>query len=153
MTEYFLLGLTFVTSSFVYASYKGWFSSAKTAVCTLGIRGTIELVMTLVRMRILKKLGVGVLENSEGGLFKVCYYDGAKKCTILLKKERGPSKITKVVEGVKDVTEEIVTYTGPSRNFYGTPITPKHLGKKELSFHYRSGEVRSFNHDQTINLV
>jgi hypothetical protein len=157
LAYYSLIGLgAAVTAT---AVYKGWFSrSTFSAARTLGARGIFELASTLIKLRLLKKMGVGILERSMKyeSFFEVSYYDGGKKCTMLLKKERGPSKITKVVgdvDGVDaDVTEEVMGYAGPARNFYGTSVTPKHLGRRGISFHYRNGDVRRFEHDQSITL-
>ena len=53
---------------------------------------------------------------------------------------------------VEDVTQEIRLFAGPSHNFYGIPTTPKLLGYKNLTFHFRRGEIRNFSEDEVIRI-
>lgn len=72
---------------------------------------------------------------------EISYYSGTKKYNLRMPKRRGPRKIISVItmtdDSRDDITEEILTFLGPSHDFHSIPTTPRMLGYDNLFVIYR----------------
>ena len=79
-------------------------------------------------------------------------FDG-NEYKILVKKRRGPNKISSIIneEGV-DVIESIRTYLGPSEDFHGTIYKPEFFKMRTMTFIMNNGIEHTFINDEDIIL-
>ncbi|HMP28234.1 MAG TPA: hypothetical protein PKD85_01455 [Saprospiraceae bacterium] len=118
-----------------------------------------ELMYLKFQLWVLNKMDIGILKKN-GDVYEVSYLDGIHTYKIIIRKKRGPSKYIRIYEDTedsensevtsKDITNDIRPYAGPSHDFHGLQITPHMMGKRNVSFHMKKGEVVSFEKDDTI---
>jgi hypothetical protein len=138
-----------------------WWLLLAPATLILYLSGGFSLFMDIVKIitkRTMTELrefeGYGTIKRN-GILGEISYLDDGKKYTIVFPLPRGPSKYYRVTsnigDDVKDVTDEIKSYSGPGHNFHGISTTPVMLGYPKLTFYTLKGE-RVFYEDDTIAL-
>lgn len=84
--------------------------------------------------------------------YDMVYYDGDRKYRIRFPKKLGLRQITRVTHNEKDVTNLIIEFLGPSRNFHGIPTSPDLLGWSSLKVKYRNGVERTYDSTDIISL-
>lgn len=95
----------------------------------------------------------------RGDVYTLKFKNEGSLYSLRFKKNRRPLKILNVKSYTHDdvldtqcVTEEILKYLGPGKNFYGIPTTPKLLGYDNLKFTLTNGKVQIFDKDDIINI-
>jgi hypothetical protein len=97
------------------------------------IRIINEYMLILLRNSIINYFNVGKFSRYNKTYNMVEYFVGASKYKILFPSKRGPSNISKIYdENNVDVTNDILEFAGPSRNFHGCPVSVDTLGHKQL---------------------
>jgi hypothetical protein len=91
----------------------------------------------------------------KDGVYESRLYDGDAIYYIRFKKPSrlmGPSPYKTIMSGDKDVTNEILKYMGPARNFYGIPTSPSMLGYNSLTFATYNDVIHIYSDDQIIKV-
>lgn len=69
------------------------------------------------------------------------------------KRRKGPVLVLLVIDHhSKDVSNLILPFLGPQRNWHNTPFTPSFWNKDSLTFELSSGETKTFSKDEVIIL-
>lgn len=126
-------------------------------------RTIIDLCIYKARLLASEHLETGLLSSSSTE-HNLVYYDGPLKYSVRFPKKRGPcpyglitttgnrqGRFQSMDQTPFDVTEEVRVFAGPSHNFHGIPTTPKMLGYQNLTFHFRSGSVVTFDIGDVIS--
>ena len=72
---------------------------------------------------------------------------------MLVKPKRGPRKIVCCVdEQLKDWTDTLNAYFGPSEDFHGKVFTPRFFNSDSLTFSLSNGDEKTFAKDEPILL-
>jgi len=85
--------------------------------------------------------------------FEVTYVVGGVMYKMLVKPKRGPRKIVCCVdEQLKDWTDTLNAYFGPSEDFHGKVFTPRFFNSDSLTFSLSNGDEKTFAKDEPILL-
>jgi uncharacterized protein DUF5772 len=91
----------------------------------------------------------GLIRSSTG--YNLYYTNGSNEYCVKFSNRAGPTRFIKVVdENDKNVTDNIKSFYGISKNFHGIPTSPNLLGYKSLSFIMLGSEVKTFTGDEII---
>lgn len=83
----------------------------------------------------------------------VSYVLNGKLYRIVLKQRRGPCNILLVTdEENNDVSEEIISYMGPSQDWHGREFTPNFWKKNSLTFETGDGMTKTFTNNEIITI-
>jgi len=81
------------------------------------------------------------------------YHLDGRLYKIVLDHRKGPALVLLVTdENGDDVTDIVVPYLGPKRDWHKREFTSKFWGKKQLSFDLSTGENKTFVGEEVINL-
>ncbi len=94
------------------------------------------------------------VELVSNGVGMIRYTFRGKAYKLFIPLRRGPSRIRSVRnENFENVTDDILSYMGPSNNFVTTVcVTPVLMGYKELHFTLVNGGEKSFFGEEPIKL-
>lgn len=132
--------------------FKSHLKRVFTAFRMFGYQDFKELAYLKFQTWLLNKMDIGILKKKGDNIYEVGYLDGIRKYKIIIQKKRGPAPYTKVSSDEVNITSEIKSYAGPSYDFHGAEITPHMLGRKNLSFHLRKGDILTFQQDDVIEI-
>lgn len=91
------------------------------------------------------------LVKQDKNTYLLTYNINGKVYKNLIKIKRGPSPILQISnENTEDVTNIILSYLGPSRNWHGNQYTPNILGYKTLVFECDNGEEKIYNDNDNL---
>jgi Family of unknown function (DUF5772) len=70
---------------------------------------------------------------------------------LYVKRRRGPVLVLLVTdENNEDVSDLVIPYMGPERNWHNTVFTPNFWNKENLTFELSSSETKKFNRHESI---
>lgn len=113
-----------------------------------------------IRMRIIstKQRLTNSVVRLDSKNHEVNYVLGGKLYKVIVTSVRGPHPIFKIY-GVEDggdvieVTDRILPYFGPQRNWSGCIYRPNTFGLKKMSIYLSNGDVRLFEHDEILDIT
>jgi hypothetical protein len=93
------------------------------------------------------------VKKIDKNTYEVSYIINGKSYKMVVKPVRGPIPILCVVnENCIDVTDEIIQYLGPKNDWSGFNFYPDFFKYKKLEIQLSNGDVKVFNHSETIIL-
>jgi len=80
------------------------------------------------------------------------YTLNGKQYGIMLKEVKGPQRISRITHDGEDVTDRVLYWMGPERNFHNLEYTPRDIGLGELQIEFIDGETLTIQRTETIVL-
>ena len=116
------------------------------------LRLSFKIVLRVIYISIIQKLNKNIKKISKNK-YELTYSINGLIYKYRFKITRGPSKILQVIDDKNnDVTQNIVSYAGPSYNFHNIKYTPEDFNKNELTFNLHNGNSLTFGKNQIIEL-
>lgn len=117
------------------------------------IRGfSITGVMNSCLVKIASYLGVlNFIKQRQ--FTTLTYLHDNTRYSLIFPNKRGPRKwITVETETGTDITDVVVSASGPYHNFHGIPTTPEMMGyHQSLTFHLNNGTTKTIKYNETIS--
>jgi hypothetical protein len=130
-------------NSLVSTNYKGFFTVFWISIC---------MILKVLWLNIIQYMNSSVV-HIQGNTYRITYVIKGKLYQMIVKQNRGPSKILLVSdENEEDISHLICPYLGPEDNFHGCNYTPKTFNKKEILIQLSNGDERIFNEEQVIRI-
>ena len=94
------------------------------------------------------------LERINNNVSVLTYYLDGRMYKIVLDHRKGPPLVLLITdENQEDITNTIVPFLGPKRDWHKREFIPRFWGKKNLTFYLSNGETINFREEEIIKLI
>jgi hypothetical protein len=113
---------------------------------------SIQMICKMYWLNVLAWLNTSV-RHVDKRRIEVSYVLNGKLYKVITSIHRGPCSILLISdENSEDITEEILPFFGPNEDWHKQEFTPEFWNRKTLNFELSSGEHKTFEEKQVINL-
>jgi len=117
----------------------------------VAFKKTLKYIAKMYWIMFLNRINNSV--EHKGNQLVVSYVANGRLYKLLTKARKGPIVIQLVIdENGDDVSDEVLPFYGPERNWHKMDFTPEFWGKKKLIFELASGEAKEFLEKERIEI-
>jgi hypothetical protein len=85
--------------------------------------------------------------------YEITYIINGNTYKMIVSPLKGPSPVLQIIDhNLNDVTDEILPYLGPERNWHGKPISLDFFNKESLTFEMADGTSKIFTLDKHLHI-
>ena len=111
---------------------------------------SIKLIVQALYINLIQYLNKSLIMIDKN-TYELTYVINGTTYKNIIKIKRGPKPILQIIDELsEDITEKILPYLGPSYDFGGSKLTPKHFKYKTLTFEMSDGNEKIFNENDII---
>lgn len=114
---------------------------------------SMSMVCKMWWINFLQKIDKSI-ESIDKNRVAITYVLDGRIYKFLTKRRKGPALVLLVTDQEEnDVSEQVLPYLGPARDWHGHVFRPDFWDKDKLTFELSTGESRSFSRQDEIDLV
>lgn len=93
------------------------------------------------------------VKKIDKNTYEITYIINGNTYKMIVVPKKGPSPILQICDhNLNDVTDEILPYLGPERNWHGNKIKLDFFNKESLTFELADGSTKTFTLDKHLHI-